>query len=426
MESLAYITLDMQAPALAVVVYAKQNDRLSRKIVAQLADGSAIWSVPGTASGVIRYHKPDGTGGYYDVDEDANPAVVVSGSIVTLTIAEQALTVPGDVFIELNFYDTAGAKLTAFAWVLRVQASVLEDTTIVSSDYYNVLTAQIASALQAAEDAEAAAASAAATIAGALRYDIAQTLTESQQTQAQTNLGAIAVPAVIENATLYVDDSTGDDTNDGTQAAPLKTISAAVGIAQTALQSRARITISIAAGTYAERVRIQSMGPEIELSMDGATTISCIDIQRATAYISGSGSLTLSYMSAVSPPWNGALLYVEHDAAVHVSLPTITVNPQSSAQAGVSIGDNARLLTQWPHTTLTVNSSVNGVQVGTGSLAVLQAVATPTTPVTQYGLSASGGSVISYNSIGTLGPTNLHTAYGGRIYSGAQTDAPNY
>ena len=138
------VSLNFQSPNISTVVYAVQNDKLSRHIVAQLRDGSAPWTPPAGALPTIRYLKPDGTAGFYDTDEDSNPAIVVSGSVATLTLAEQCTTVPGDVYMQLNFYGTDGERLTSFAWLLRVQKSVLEDATIVSSDYYNVLTATLA------------------------------------------------------------------------------------------------------------------------------------------------------------------------------------------------------------------------------------------------------------------------------------------
>ena len=138
------ISLNFQSPNISTVVYAVQNDKLSRHIVAQLRDGSAPWTPPAGALAAIRYLKPDGTGGFYDVDENNVPAISVSGSVATLTLAEQCTTVPGDVYMQLNFYGTDGSKLTTFAWILRVQISVLADATIVSSDYYNVLTAAVA------------------------------------------------------------------------------------------------------------------------------------------------------------------------------------------------------------------------------------------------------------------------------------------
>lgn len=165
MNSTTYITLDMQAPETGVIAYAKQNDKLSRRLSATLKDGATSWTPPTGAAAAIRYSKPDGTGGFYDVLEDSSPAIVVSGNVALMTLAEQCVTVAGQVRMELNFYTSAGAKLTSFTWLLNVEASVLTDATIVSSSYYNVLTAQVAQTLQykndAASSAQAAAASAA-------------------------------------------------------------------------------------------------------------------------------------------------------------------------------------------------------------------------------------------------------------------------
>ena len=147
MTSITYIDLNLSEVNCAVVVYAKQNDRLSRHIAATLYDGASSWTPPAGSYPIIRFLKPDGTSGFYDVDEDGNAATTISGNVATMTIVEQALTVPGDVYMELNFYNTAGEKLTTLKWLLRVQQSVLEDSTIISSDYYNVLSAQIAAAL---------------------------------------------------------------------------------------------------------------------------------------------------------------------------------------------------------------------------------------------------------------------------------------
>ena len=143
------VTLNLGLPNLSTVVYAKQNDRLARKITATLVDGSAAWTPPAGSAAIIRYLKPDGTGGFYDVDENEDPAISISGNVATLTLAEQALTVPGNVYMELNFYTGSNEKVTTFTWLLAVKPSVLTDATIVSSDYYNVLTAEIAALLGA-------------------------------------------------------------------------------------------------------------------------------------------------------------------------------------------------------------------------------------------------------------------------------------
>ena len=150
MNSTTYLTLDLQAPNFAVMASAKQNDTLGRQIAATLRDGSASFDATGLLC-EIRYAKPDGTVGFYDtLEDDETPAYSIDGSVVTFTLAEQMLTVAGAVYVDLNFYAATGEKLTAFTFTLNVEASVLDDGTIVSSDYYNVLTATLAEAAEIA------------------------------------------------------------------------------------------------------------------------------------------------------------------------------------------------------------------------------------------------------------------------------------
>lgn len=147
MQEITPLILDFQAPNVSVVAYAKQNDRATRKLICQLVDGGSPYVVTGNIYGAIRFLKPDGTGGFYDVDDNGKNAIVFSGSQVTLTLAEQVLTVPGTVYMELNLYVSNVERLTTFAFILEVEASVISDASIVSSNYYNILTQQIADIL---------------------------------------------------------------------------------------------------------------------------------------------------------------------------------------------------------------------------------------------------------------------------------------
>lgn len=143
------LTLNMQLPNIAAVSWAVQGDQLARRIQATLVDGSAPWTPEASYTALVRYHKPDGTSGVYDVDEDGNPAVTWSGNVATVTIAQQALTVPGTVLMQLEFYDGNASRITAFGWANNVQPAAVTDTEFLSTDYYNLLTLQIAGVLGA-------------------------------------------------------------------------------------------------------------------------------------------------------------------------------------------------------------------------------------------------------------------------------------
>ena len=101
----------------------------------------------------FRYKKPDGTAGFYDALPNNSPAITISGNTVTVELVEQVLTVSGCVHCEINMYNATSEKLTTFTFEISVEESVLTDAEIISSDYYNVLTAEIAKALQAVTDA---------------------------------------------------------------------------------------------------------------------------------------------------------------------------------------------------------------------------------------------------------------------------------
>lgn len=141
------LTLNMQLPNIATVAWAVQGDQLSRFVECTLVDGSTAWNPQTGYHGVIRAHKPDGTACVYDVDEDGNPAVTWTGNVATVTIAQQAVTVAGTVLMQLEFYDSNNARITAFAWAMNVQPSAVTDTEFLSTDYYNILTLQIAAVL---------------------------------------------------------------------------------------------------------------------------------------------------------------------------------------------------------------------------------------------------------------------------------------
>lgn len=147
------ITLDLLETGSPVVIKAKQNDRNTRYIAAHLYVDGLAYPVPSGTEIAFRYKKPDGTAGFYDALPNNSPAITVSGNTVTVELVEQVLTVSGCVHCEINMYNATSEKLTTFTFEIAVEESVLTDAEIISSDYYNVLTAEITKALQAVTDA---------------------------------------------------------------------------------------------------------------------------------------------------------------------------------------------------------------------------------------------------------------------------------
>ena len=151
------IKIDLVEKGVQPIVYAKQNDSQTRFIAASLFANGHPFSVPDGVIAMFRAGKPDGTACFYDSNETGTPAITIEGNLVTVELAEQVLTAPGNVQAEINFYTAGGEKLTSFSFAIQVEKSVLTDQEIVSSDYYNVLTAQIKAAQDAAQNAQSSA-----------------------------------------------------------------------------------------------------------------------------------------------------------------------------------------------------------------------------------------------------------------------------
>lgn len=206
------IGLNLSADAIPGRLHMVQGDANSRTIVATLWDGAQLYSIPAGAAIMVRFRKPDGTGGLYDTTESGNK-VSYAGSIVTAPVATQMLAVAGDVFAEIDIFGSssgaAAERLATFRFVVEVSPCVLPDAEIISSDYYNILAADIADAKAAADLAKdyAAAAkqsadSAATSVEGAVKYNTAQTLTDEQKQQARDNINASAPYTAGENISI--------------------------------------------------------------------------------------------------------------------------------------------------------------------------------------------------------------------------------
>lgn len=169
MYNVQTINLDMSLRDPAPRVVAKQGDAGSRKITIKLYDNGIPANInnqiaPSGAEqkGVVRFRKPDGTGGIYDKTEDNLPACILGGDNITVRLAEQVLTCPGDVVADVAII-CGNTVISTFNFVVHVQATPAAGVTA-SNNYYNYQS--LADINQAIDDAKAAAAGAVKSING--------------------------------------------------------------------------------------------------------------------------------------------------------------------------------------------------------------------------------------------------------------------
>lgn len=243
LETTAALRVDLLDPGAPQIIHAVQDDSNSRKIAFSIYAGGAQWAVPDGTLVTVRYKKPDGTAGFYDTLPDGStPAATIDGNVVTVALVPQAFTVRGNVPVQIKLYDSTGASIATFAVVMHVSANVVSDAEIVSSDYYSVLTKQIADVLAAAEGIEgnvtaaqaaarqaasSASAAAGSATAAAGSASIASTAAGQAQTaatnasQSETNAANSASDA--EDAKTAAETAAGNASDDATAAANAKT-----------------------------------------------------------------------------------------------------------------------------------------------------------------------------------------------------------
>lgn len=250
------LTLNLSADGIPPRLHMVQGDANTRTVVATLWDGAQPYTVPAASAVMIRFRKPDGTGGLYDTTE-SGAQVTVSGNTVTAPVATQMLAVAGVVQAQVDIYGTAtgkaAEKLATFRFAVEVAPSVYPDAEIISSDYFNIIAADIGKAVEAAARAEAAQAAASAAQQGAetARDDAvnAKTAAESAKTaavaaqkkseQAQTNAEAAQTAAGQSAAAAQTAREGAEAAQSGAQAAQTaaESAKAAAQAAQTGAES---------------------------------------------------------------------------------------------------------------------------------------------------------------------------------------------
>ena len=297
LETTAALRVDLLDPGAPQIIHAVQDDSNSRKIAFSIYAGGAQWAVPDGTLVTVRYKKPDGTAGFYDTLPDGStPAATIDGNVVTVALVPQVFTVRGNVPVQIKLYNSAGASIATFAIVMHVSANVVSDAEIVLSDYYSVLTKQIADVLAAAEGIEgnvtaaqeaarqaasSASAAADAATAAAGSAGTASTAAGQAQTaatnaeQSETNAAKSASDA--EDAKTAAETAAGNASDDAAAAANAKTAAETAATNAENAAERAEALVYSGAGAHNSVYRGKNLGSSVTAEQYAAIAAGTFD-----------------------------------------------------------------------------------------------------------------------------------------------------
>ena len=332
------IRIDVANPSVAPVVRVVQEDLRSRYVDIELTENDAPLAVPAGVTGAVGVRTGTGVHILYDVDEDNNAAVTFDGNIATLYLRQEALANPDRLYVNLILRNSA-MILTAFAFLVDVEAVAVPSGAVVQSDYFNYLSQQIEAAAAVVDTATGIVsdctdeadrakdeADRAQSYASGVQYPVsyaAQTLTTAQQEQARANISAASDAHASTHAVGGSDPLTPADIGAAAATALsdyvlVSTVGAVSGIATldadgkvTAEQSEAAYLsinadttlnnthagrVLLCSGTITITLASLSQGTELEIwnTGTGAVTIA------GNCFVAGSGALTSCTIKAYS------------------------------------------------------------------------------------------------------------------------------
>lgn len=128
--------IDMTYSGVTQRIDVMQEDKYTRNIEMSLYANNMSWDIPSGATAVIRYQKPDGTGGNYNAMPDGSTAYSISGNTLTVALAPQVCTVTGAVELAVGLIN-GGEELNTFSVCINVHRNPGID--VLSENYVKLL-----------------------------------------------------------------------------------------------------------------------------------------------------------------------------------------------------------------------------------------------------------------------------------------------
>lgn len=150
MKIIHKLNMDLTRCSCTPIVSAVQGEGNTRTLIISLFDNSVAWNIPNDVTAALSFKKPDGLCGLYDKLPNGDTATSIDGSVVTVTLAPQVLTVPGEVTASVVFFDKDMDRLATFPFRIRVAVDPAGGQHV-SNEYYNYTTmAEVNEAVSAA------------------------------------------------------------------------------------------------------------------------------------------------------------------------------------------------------------------------------------------------------------------------------------
>lgn len=348
------VDLNLSASIMPPVLNMAQYDANSRTIIATLWNGTSGFTIPEGAHIMVRFGKPDGTGGLYD-ETEAGDAITYSGNVVTAPVATQMLSLAGKVQADIEIYQSgateqAAVKLATFCFVVNVEKAAYPDAEIISSDYFNIIAGDI-SEFRTAQDQIIAAQAELEEVAESITGNVeaaqqaAQTAT-ANATNAATSAQNAAASATSANAAKTAAQTAKADAESAKGAA--ETAATSAQNSKTAAESAN--TAAQTAKQAAETAKADAEAAATEAENAATAMQECAPYSSTKSYVVGnmvtSGGSTyrcISPCTGIAPPNSTYWLVIAQkgaDGSGSGDMSKATYDPNNKAQDVFAYADN--------------------------------------------------------------------------------------
>lgn len=105
MDAIHTVRVDLVKYTAPIRLHTMQGDQYSRKVNIHLSSAGIAWQIPADADVYVHYERSDGTSGRYNTLPDGSSAYEISGSTVSITLAPEILSAPGELNIAVSIID---------------------------------------------------------------------------------------------------------------------------------------------------------------------------------------------------------------------------------------------------------------------------------------------------------------------------------